>query len=56
MQVGNGRYAIATGDPDVPGAEQWVYRDKPGQLYEIDFAKLSPILMKRRPDLFKGAR
>jgi hypothetical protein len=55
VQIGDGRYAIATGDPTTPGDERWVYRDKPGEIFELDFNKLAPSLMKRRPDLFKGA-
>jgi GH24 family phage-related lysozyme (muramidase) len=67
VQVGNGRYAVATGDPDTPGAEKWIYVDRPekrgitqgpapGDVFILDLNKLAPILMRRRPDLFKGGR
>jgi hypothetical protein len=52
VQMGDGRYALAMGDPDTPGAEQWVYRDTPGTPYILDFNALAPRLAARRPDLF----
>jgi hypothetical protein len=55
VQVGDGRYAMALGDPDTPGAEQWIVRqDNPEQRFELDFRALRPRLELRRPDLFAG--
>lgn len=57
LQAGDGRYALATGDPKAPGAEGLVRaRDAKGSLrtFELDFKKLAPILRRRRPDLFLG--
>jgi hypothetical protein len=53
---GVGRYQVAAGDPDVPGQEMWIYGGKPGEPLVLDLLKLSPILAKRRPDLFIGGR
>jgi hypothetical protein len=53
VQVGDGRYALSLGDPDVPGEEKWVVRhDAPGELFELDFRRMRPRLEARRPDLF----
>jgi len=54
VQLGDGQYALATGDPDTPGAEQWIFRDEPGQPYILDFYALRDRLEARRPDLFLG--
>ena len=56
VQIGSGRYALSLGDPDTPGQERWIVRgDAPSQLFELDFAKLKPILSKRYDDLYLGA-
>ncbi len=56
VQYGDGRYVIATGDPATPGAEGWVFRDRPGTPYVLDLKTLAPILARRRPDLFLPVR
>lgn len=50
VQAGNGRYAVALGNPNVAGAEAYV----PG--WRLDLDALIPHLRKRRPDLFSGGR
>lgn len=56
VQVGDSRYAIALGDTSKPGQE-WFVRQKTGDAKPepliLDFRKLSPVLRKRRPDLFR---
>lgn len=53
VTVGPGQYAVATGDPDTPGAERWI-KVQGGDPLILDMHALAPILSKRRPDLFLG--
>lgn len=55
VQTGDGRYALSLGDPNTPGEERWiVMADAPSQPFELDFAKLKPIMQKRHPGLYLG--
>jgi hypothetical protein len=59
VQAGDGRYAVATGDPSTPGAEGFVRTGKPGDqvlTFMLDFKRLAPVLRQRRPDLFLGGK
>ena len=51
---GLGRYAVTADDGAAPGEENFVSRDKPGQLFILDLPALTPMLARRRPDLFLG--
>lgn len=51
---GVGRYALALNNAAVPGEEEFVSRDKPGEIFILDIGKLAPRLARRRPDLFLG--
>lgn len=55
VQYGDGQYALALGDPNTPGAEQWIYRDRPGEPFILDMNALALRLSRRRPELFLGA-
>lgn len=54
IQYGTGQYVVATGDPSKPGQEGIVQAGEKGRPLVLDFAKLAPILAKRRKDLFHG--
>jgi hypothetical protein len=63
VQVGDGLFAVATGDPSTPGQERFISRVVPGEtrprpgrdgLFLIDMKKLSPVLAERRPDYFNA--
>lgn len=57
VQVGAGRYLVALGDPGTPGEEQYARDGRaPGEPLVLDFARLTPVLQRRRPDLFLGGR
>jgi hypothetical protein len=52
VQVGDGRYLLATGSPDTPGAEGYIKTGDGKRNFVLDYKALQPILGKRRPDLF----
>jgi hypothetical protein len=55
VPVGSGRFAVALGNPAEPGNEQWLMSDPQNdEKFVLDFNTLSPVLRKRRPDLFFG--
>ncbi len=52
VQCGDGRYLLANGNPNKPGAEGYIRRDDGKKPFVLDFNKLQPVLGARRPDLF----
>ncbi len=56
IQQASGRYALALGDPSIPGAEGFARMRGPAGLttFILDLNALEPQLSKRRPDLFLG--
>lgn len=70
VQVGPAQYAVAMGDPDKPGTEQWLrtyVERKPGKTdsttplndspgFILDLSKLEPVLRRRNPLAFWPGR
>ncbi len=69
VQVGPGQYAVALGDPDIPGKEDWLRAAAPmpkgaksdaaaplntSAPFVFDLGKLEPILRRRMPTSFWG--
>jgi hypothetical protein len=54
VQIDDGKYLLATGDPDSKGQERFVKRDNGADDFVLDLHKLAPILSWRRPELFSG--
>jgi len=57
IQIEDGKYAVAMGEPDQPGQEQWVMGApaKEGDAlkpFVFDLKALEPVLRRRRPDFF----
>jgi hypothetical protein len=61
VQVDDGQYALATGDPNTPGQERFIQQLRPGEteprkggegIYILDMKALAPVLAQRRPDFF----
>ena len=52
VQVGDGRYLMATGSVNTPGAEGYIMRDDGKRPFVLDFRQLAPVIGARRPDLF----
>jgi hypothetical protein len=57
VPIGDGKYAVAMGDPRSPGEERWLMSNpNRDEKFVLDMKMLEPTLRKRRPDLYLGGR
>lgn len=57
VPIGDSQYAVAMGDPSLPGEERWLMSNpNRDEKFVLDLKALEPHLRKRRPDLFLGGQ